>query len=203
MIGILFTGGTISMTRDAAGAALPALWWREIVARVPGLADIADVECEDFARLPGSHVTPEQMWRLARRTAAWLERPDVDGVVITHGTDTIEETAWFLDLVLTSDKPVVMLGAMRTASDEGWDGPTNLQAAVRVASSPAARGRGTLVTLGGVVLAAAEARKLHSARPAAFGAPGAGPVAVVEQGRVRFVRPASPRPDWRGVDAEA
>lgn len=190
------------MTRDAAGAAAPAFGWREIVARVPGLADIAAVECEDFARLPGSHVTPEQMWRLARRAAAWLERPDVDGLVITHGTDTLEETAWLLDLVLTSDKPVVILGAMRTASDEGWDGPANLQAALRVATSPQARGRGVLVTLGGMVLAAAEARKLHSAKPAAFGAPGAGPVAVVERERVRFLRQPAPRPAWRGADAD-
>jgi L-asparaginase len=202
MIGILFTGGTISMTRDAAGAAQPTFGWREIVARVPGLTDITDIECEDFARLPGSHVTPEQMWRLARRSAAWLERPDVDGLVITHGTDTIEEMAWFLDLVLTSNKPVVILGAMRTASDAGWDGPANLEAAARVASSADARGRGTLVTLGGVVLAAAEARKLHSAKPAAFGAPGAGPVAMVDQERVRFLRPAAVRPDWRGDNAE-
>ena len=63
------------------------------------------------------------MWRLARRAAAWLERPDIDGLVITHGTDTIEETAYLLDLVLTSDKPVVLVGAMRTMSDPSWDGP--------------------------------------------------------------------------------
>jgi len=88
VIGILFTGGTISMTVDESGAVVPALGWREIVARVPELAGIAGVEYEDFSRLPGPHVTPEQMWRLARRAAAWLERPDVEGLVVTHGTDT-------------------------------------------------------------------------------------------------------------------
>jgi L-asparaginase len=202
MVGILFTGGTISMTVDQSGAAVPALGWREIVARVPGLSGIADVECEDFSRLPGPHVTPEQMWRLARRAAAWLERPDVEGLVITHGTDTLEETAFCLHLVLTSDKPVVLLGAMRPSSDPDWDGPANLQAALRVAASAEARGRGALVVLGGSVLSGAEARKLHSMKPAAFGAPGRGLVAVIEGERARFLRPPGPRPGWKAAGAE-
>ena len=136
MIGLLFTGGTISMKLDpATGAAVPALGAADILAQVPELARVAEFEVEDFSRLPGPHVTPEQMWRLARRAAAWLERPDIDGLVITHGTDTIEETAYLLDLVLTSDKPVVLVGAMRTVSDASWDGPGNLLAAARVAAT--------------------------------------------------------------------
>src|SRR5689334_17199079 len=92
LVGLIFTGGTISMKIDpATGAAVPALTAHEIMAEAPELQTIADVEIEDFSRLPGPHVTPEHMWRLARRVAAWLERPDVDGVVITHGTDTLEE----------------------------------------------------------------------------------------------------------------
>src|SRR6187397_3593559 len=136
MIGLLFTGGTISMKLDpATGAAVPALGAEDILAQVPGLDAISEIEIEEFSRLPGPHVTPEQMWRLARRASAWLERPDIDGLVITHGTDTIEETAFLLDLLLLTDKPVVMVGAMRTVSDVGWDGPANLLAAVRVAAS--------------------------------------------------------------------
>src|SRR5579871_3300437 len=138
MIGILFTGGTIAMKLNpATGAAVPALSSAEIIALVPQLGHVAALEFEDFSRLPGPHVTPDHMWRLARRAASWLERPDVDGLVITHGTDTIEETAFLLDLVLTTDKPVVLVGAMRTVSDPSWDGPANLIAAVRVAASPA------------------------------------------------------------------
>jgi hypothetical protein len=148
MIGLLFTGGTISMRLDpATGAAVPALGAAEILAQVPQLGAVTDFETEDFSRLPGPHVTPEQMWRLARRAAAWLERPDIDGLVITHGTDTIEETAYLLDLVLTSEKPVVLVGAMRTVSDPSWDGPSNLLAATRVAASPGARGQGVLVVM--------------------------------------------------------
>jgi L-asparaginase len=202
VIGILFTGGTISMTVDASGAIVPALGWREIVARVPELGGIAEVECEDFSRLPGPHVTPEQMWRLARRAAAWLERPDVDGLVITHGTDTLEETAFFLHLVLTSDKPIVLLGAMHPSSDPDWDGPANLRAALRVAASPGAKGRGALIALGGIVLSAAEARKLHSTKPAAFGSPGSGPVGIVEKDHVRFLRPGPTRPSWQAAGTE-
>jgi L-asparaginase len=173
-----------------------------LVRAVPPLADVP-LEAEQVAQVDSKDMSHE-VWRaLALRCAHHLARPDVDGIVITHGTDTLEETAWLLDLVLTSDKPVVLLGAMRTASDEGWDGPANLQAALRVAASPQARGRGALVTLGGLVLAAADARKLHSAKPDAFGAPGTGPVAVVEQERVRFLRPPSPRPAWRGAGADA
>ena len=108
MVPILFTGGTISMRLDpATGAAVPALSGQDILDHVPGLAAIAEVEGEDVSRLPGPHVTPEHMWRLARRAAAWLERPDVQGLVVTHGTDTLEETAYLLDLLLLSEKPVV------------------------------------------------------------------------------------------------
>ncbi|MGE5836876.1 MAG: asparaginase domain-containing protein, partial [Acidobacteriota bacterium] len=155
MIGLLFTGGTISMKFDpATGAAVPALSAEEILAQVPDLQSVGDVEVEEFSRLPGPHVTPEQMWRLARRAAAWLERPDVNGLVITHGTDTIEETAYLLDLVLMSPKPVVLVGAMRTVSDPSWDGPGNVLAAAHVAASPAARGYGVLVVMDEQILPA-------------------------------------------------
>src|SRR5215212_1844437 len=143
------------------GAAVPALSGQDILAHVPGLSAIAEVEGEDFSRLPGPHVTPEHMWRLARRAAAWLDRPDVDGLVITHGTDTIEETAFLLDLVLTSAKPVVLVGAMRTMSDASWDGPANLLAAARVAADRDAAGRGVLVVMDEDIIAARDVRKVH------------------------------------------
>lgn len=203
MIGLLFTGGTISMKLDpATGGAVPALTAEEIVAQVPGLASIADFEVEEFSRLPGPHVTPDQMWRLARRAAAWLDRPDVDGLVITHGTDTIEETAYLLDLVLLSDKPVVLVGAMRTVSDVGWDGPANLLAAVRVAASPAARGRGVLVVMDDHILPAREVRKVHTESSSSFATPEFGPLGQVDAGQVIFRRQPQPRFAWRDPAAE-
>jgi L-asparaginase len=204
MIGLLFTGGTISMKLDpATGAAVPALSARDIVAQVPDIASVADFEIEEFSRLPGPHVTPEQMWRLARRAAAWLEQPHVDGLVITHGTDTIEETAFLLDLLLTTDKPVVLVGAMRTVSDPSWDGPGNLLAAVRVAASPAARGQGVLVVMDEQILPAREVRKVHTESSGSFATPEFGPVGVIDAGAVLFRRAPRPRVAWRDPAADA
>jgi L-asparaginase len=204
VVGILFTGGTISMKLDpATGAAVPAMGASDILAQVPGLDEIADIEIEDFSRLPGPHVTPEQMWRLARRAAAWLERQDVDGLVITHGTDTIEETAYLLDLLLVTDKPVVLTGAMRTVSDPSWDGPANLLAATRVAACSEARGQGVLVVMDDRILPAREVRKVHTESSISFATPEFGPLGVVDAGHVVLRRSMTPRPTWRHASAEA
>jgi L-asparaginase len=186
---VLFTGGTISMRVDPrTGGALPALSGREILEHVPGLRREAALTFEDYALLPGPHATPRWMWGLRARVAALLAQDAVDGVVITHGTDTLEETAFLLDLTLQGPKPVVLCGAMRTLSDAGWDGPVNLRTAVRAAVHPGAAGRGVLVTVGGTVHAALEATKWHTQSPEAFHS-AHGPVAVVDRGQVVFVRP--------------
>ncbi|HKW00583.1 MAG TPA: asparaginase [Vicinamibacterales bacterium] len=204
MIGLLFTGGTISMKLDpATGAAMPALGGADILAQVPELARVTAFEVEDFTRLPGPHVTPDGMWRLATRAAAWLARPDIDGLVITHGTDTIEETAYLLDLVLTSDKPVVLVGAMRTVSDPSWDGPGNLIAAARVAASPSARGHGVLVVMDEQIIPAREVRKIHTESSGSFAASEFGPIGVIDGGTVIFRRLTLPRPAWHDAAAPA
>jgi len=190
VVHILFTGGTISMRRDpVTGAALPALSGREIVARVPGLRREARLRLEDLARLPGPHVSPAWMWRLRGRVERVLADPAVHGVVITHGTDTLEETAFLLDLTVASPKPVVLCGAMRTFSDPGWDGPANLTAAVRTAAHTDAARRGTLVVVGEEIHAASRVRKWHTQRLDAFRSE-LGPVGVLDRGRVRFHAPA-------------
>ena len=187
---VVFTGGTISMRIDPdTKAAVPALSGEEIVARVHGLKKEARLSLEDYARLPGPHVTPHWMWRLKGRVAEALADPAVDAVVLTHGTDTLEETAFLLDLTLESDKPVVFCGAMRTVSDPGWDGPANLMTAVRTAVHPEARARGVLVAVGEQVLAAAEATKWHSQSLGSFRSP-RGPLAVLDHGQPVFQRPA-------------
>jgi L-asparaginase len=142
------------------------------------------------------------MWRLARRAAAWLERPDVDGLVITHGTDTLEETAYMLDLLLLSTKPVCIVGAIRTASEPGWDGPANLLAAVRVAAMPESRNRGVLVVMNEQILTASEAQKVHTESAASFASPEFGPVGVIDAGRVRYARTAARPGDWRDPAAD-
>lgn len=172
----------------ATGAAVPALSGDEIVARVPGLRKDAHLTLEDYARLPGPHVTPEWMWRLKSRVAALAAERRVDAIVVTHGTDTLEETAYLLDLTLETEKPVVLCGAMRTISDLGWDGPANLRTAVRAAVHEDARKRGVLVTVGEEVHSAAEATKWHTQNLAAFRSP-RGPVGQLDHGRIVFVRP--------------
>lgn len=186
---ILFTGGTISMRVDpGTGAAVPALSGEEIVAKVPGLKKEARLTVEDYARLPGPQVTPHWMWRLKDRVAEVLAVVSVDGVVLTHGTDTLEETAYLLDLTLESDKPVVFCGAMRTVSEPGWDGPANLMAAVRTAVHPASSGRGVLVTVGEQIHAAAEATKWHTQSLVAFRS-AHGPLGVINRGQPVYHRP--------------
>jgi len=187
---VLFTGGTISMRVDpGTGAAMPALSGEEIVSKVPGLKKEARLTLEDYARLPGPHVTPHWMWRLKNRVAEALADAAVDGVVLTHGTDTLEETAYLLDLTLESPKPVVFCGAMRTVSEPGWDGPANLLAAVRTAVHPASAGRGVLVTVGEQIHGAAEATKWHTQSLAAFRS-AHGPLGVIDRGQVVYYRPA-------------
>jgi L-asparaginase len=142
------------------------------------------------------------MWRLARRAAAWLDRPDVDGLVITHGTDTIEETAFMLDLLLMTDKPVVLVGAMRTVSDPSWDGPANLLAAASVAAAPHARGCGVVVAMDEHIFPAREVRKLHTESSGSFATPEFGPLGMIDGGEVVFRRRPMPRPAWHHADAE-
>src|SRR5262245_33748791 len=127
-IAIFFTGGTISMRIDpVTGGAIPALSGEEIIALVPGLEGIADFDLIDFALWPGPHVTPSRMMALAESVKEKLADDDIGGAVITHGTDTLEETAYLLDLAVGSDKPIVFVGAMRNSSELSWDGPGNLR----------------------------------------------------------------------------
>jgi len=186
---LLFTGGTISMRIDPdTGGAVPALSGQEIVSAVPGIEKEARLTLEDYARLPGPHVTPEWMWTLRGDVAARLADPAVDAVVCTHGTDTLEETAYLLDLTLPGSKPVVFCGAMRTVSEPGWDGPANLLAAVRVAAHAGSPGRGVLIALGEYVHAAAEVTKWHTQSLAAFRSPH-GALGAVERDSVAYYRP--------------
>lgn len=192
---ILFTGGTISMRVDpAAGGAVPALSGRELLELAPGAGEIAALEAVEFDRVAGWRVSPAWMWRLAEATRAALVAPDVAGVVVTHGTDTLEESAFLLDCVVEDDRPVVFTGAMRNASEAGWDGPRNLAAAVRVAAAPEARGRGALVVLNDTIFSAHGATKTHTARVDTFADRDGGPAGAVEPDRVLFYGPARRRP---------
>ncbi|MDB4898426.1 MAG: Asparaginase/glutaminase [Gemmatimonadetes bacterium] len=189
MIVIVFTGGTISMKYDPSlGGAVPTLSGDEIVGATRGLADVAQVEVDQWGKFPGPHMTIERMWAVRNRIAEHLARPEVQGVVVTHGTDTLEESAYIVARSLPPDKPVVFTGAMRTASDLGWDGPSNLLDAVRVAASPASLGKGVLISLGDRIHSALEVTKTHTEARDAFDSPGLGALGEVDEGLVVYRR---------------
>jgi L-asparaginase len=185
----LFTGGTISMRVDArAGGAVPSLTAEEILGAARGIERVASVWPEQWGRFPGPHITVARQWALRNRIAELVADPAVDGVVVTHGTDTLEETAYLVARSVDAAKPVVFTGAMRSASDLGWDGPQNLLDAVRVAAEPASVGHGVLVVMGSRIFAALEDAKTHTHQLDAFESPGLGPLGVVDEERVFYRR---------------
>ena len=189
MIVVLFTGGTISMRGDAArGGAVPTMRGAELLAAVPGVDRLASLEIDEWATMPGAHLTVEELWTLRGRIAHHVQRSDVDGVVVTHGTDTLEESAYLASRSIATRKPVVFTGAMRTADEASWDGPANLLDAIRVAASPTARDYGVLVVFAGRIFTAADVTKVHTHLLEAFESPGLGPVGVVDGESVIFRR---------------
>jgi L-asparaginase len=138
-------------------------------------------------------MTIERMWALRGRVAELAADPEVEGIVLTHGTDSLEETAYLMTRSLDTDKPIVLTGAMRTASDLGWDGPANLLDAARVAASPESRGYGVMVVISGRIFAGIDVTKAHTHLLDAFESPGMGPVGVIDDGTVIFRRALPPR----------
>ena len=200
MIHLLFTGGTISMHRDkAAGGNVPAHGGEALVGFTRGLEQISPYRIENWAKLPACHLGPDRLWALRERVRAIAESGEVRGIVITHGTDTLEETAYLLDRTLDHAVPVAITGAMRTSSDEGWDGPRNLLDAAAVAASEQSAGRGVMVVFHRKIFAGRTAVKTHATDPDAFSAPHAGPVGRVEDGCVVYdagKRVGSPPGRW-------
>lgn len=195
MIHLLFTGGTISMQPDAAaGGNVPAHGGAALVALAPGIERIAPLRIEDWARLPAGHLGPDKLWALRERVKDVAAGGDVAGIVITHGTDVLEETAYLLDRTLDTLVPVAVTGAMRTSDDPAWDGGRNLRNAAAVVADPASRGRGTLVVFDGAIFQGCTAAKTHATDLAAFSAPHAGPVGRVGADGVAFTSPAPRRP---------
>ena len=185
---IVFTGGTISMRVVPGRGVVPARSGAEILALVPGASRHADLHVEDFDRLPGPHWTPGRMLELSRFLDERLAGGQYAGAVVTHGTDTLEETVYFLDLTLAADLPVVVTGAMRTPDDPTWDGPANLLNAIGCATARAARGLGVLAVLNEEIHAAREVVKMHTEALGAFASPHSGPLGVVDLDGVHVQR---------------
>jgi L-asparaginase len=189
-IALLAAGGTIACTLDEEGYAVKTLVAADLAATFPAPPGV-EVVPVDYGQLSSWNVATTQMLELARAADELLGTHG--GVVVTHGTDTLEETAAFLSFAVRSSRPVVVTGAMRNMSEPGADGPANLRAATMVAADPGAAGRGALVVLADEVHRAVEVTKRHSNNPATFGVPSGGPVGWVELGRVLWRGPATPR----------
>jgi L-asparaginase len=193
MIHLLATGGTIAMQKSStAGGNVPALDAERLVDAVGGL-DRSELRVEDWERLPGVHRGPAELWALRNRVAEIVSAKDAPrGLVITHGTDTLEESAYLLARTIAPEVPLVLTGAMRTSTDAEWDGPRNLRDAIAVAGSAEARGRGSVVVFAGRILDGRFAVKMHSFAPEAFGSPHAPALGAVDGDGVRFEWTSAP-----------
>ncbi|MEO7009796.1 MAG: asparaginase [Caldimonas sp.] len=187
-------GGTITMTRSAAGGIAPSLSAADLLRAVPGIEAVAEIETASPLSMPGASLSIDNVLAVAAMADARFA-DGVDGIVVIQGTDTIEETAFLLDLVVRSEKPVVVTGAMRGPEAAGADGPANILAATIVAALRDAVGLGTLVVLNDEIHAARFVQKSHTALPSAFTSPLAGPLGSVVEGRARLHLSLPRRPD--------
>jgi L-asparaginase len=172
---------------------VPAHAGEALVGFAPGLEAIAPYRIENWAKMPACHMGPDKLWSLRNRVSEIAESGEVSGIVVTHGTDTIEETAYLLARTLPGTVPVAITGAMRTSSDDGWDGPRNLLDAARVAACASSAGRGAMVVFYGEILAGETAVKTHATDLAAFSAPHASPIGRVGAGGVAYDAPPAER----------
>ncbi|HCW73533.1 MAG TPA: L-asparaginase [Clostridiaceae bacterium] len=186
---VIFNGGTISMKVDPKiKAAVPSLTGEEIMHMVTGIEKHAEVISYNFSSFPSPHMTMEKMMELRRFTMNIIKEDNPDGLVITHGTDTLEETAFLFDLTIETEIPIVFTGAMRSGSELGYDGPSNLAQSIVTASSSESRNRGVLVCLNGELNAAQEVTKTNSLSLNAFRTPSFGPLGIVDNNRVIYYR---------------
>ena len=190
---LLATGGTIagsgatSTSSTYTAAKVPV---EQLLNAVPEINNIADVKGEQVAQIASQAMTTEIWQQLARRVDYYLQQADIAGVVITHGTDTMEETAYFLDLVIKSNKPVVLVGAMRPSTSLSADGNINLYNAVAAAANPQLQGYGVVIAMNDTLFAARDVTKTHTTAVDTFESRRKGPIARIEFGNIQFYQPA-------------
>jgi L-asparaginase len=182
---LITTGGTIAC-RDVGAGALPQLRGADLLRVLGEPGTLPPTDVVEFARIPGCEMTPAKMAELANVLRAELAPDDRAGAVVTHGTDTIEESAFVCDLTVPHGKPVVFTGSLRTASDLSWDGPRNLFDAMCVAASPSAHGLGTLLVMNEEIHAARFVTKRNGIALGAFQSPPCGPLGRIHNGVARF-----------------
>lgn len=188
---LIATGGTIAMRKDEAGKAVPAVSGHELIAGLPELAREADWEVCDFSNVASCNIDPNHMKLLAKEVEKrFLLNSLLKGIVITHGTDTLEETAYFLDVAIKDPRPVILTASQRDASESDSDGPRNLHNAMRIAIDPRAVNRGVVIALNEEIHAARDVRKLHTSHVDAFHSGDIGALGSIDTGEVIWHRKA-------------
>ena len=186
---ILATGGTIAgagASADRAGYTAGKIPIDDLIGSIPTIKKVANITGEQIASVGSQDMTVDIWKKLAIRANEIFKNNEADGIVVTHGTDTQEETGYFLDLALTSDKPVVLTGSMRPATAISADGPKNLYDAITIAANPKSKGRGVLVSFNEGIFDARDVMKLSTTKTNAFGSPNTGPVGQAYDGRVEY-----------------
>ncbi len=186
---LVFTGGTIAMKvyKNLHGA-IPSLSPNEIISALSGIDEFKNLEVYEFSRKPSPSITPNDMKELADIVEEFLKRPEIVGAVIIHGTDVLEETAFYMNSVIKSKKPVVLTGSMKNASELGYDGLTNLVSSVKVCNSFYSIGKGTLVVMNDTINSANEVTKTHTMSLDTFKSVEFGPLGIIDHGEVIYYR---------------
>jgi L-asparaginase len=190
---IVSTGGTIAEKVNAQGGAVPALTGKDLIEAVPGLSKVANIEVVNFTNIDSSQMTPQIWAELSKKVDKILKDKKVKGVVVTHGTDTMAEGAYFLELTLKSDKPVAFVGAMRDASDLSPDGPANILNAVIQVCSPEAQDWGVTVTLNQYINSARNVRKTQTTNVQTFDSGEHGYLGYIALGKVYKYNDSPPK----------
>ena len=182
---VVFTGGTFSMMIDEkTGGAIPRFSGEELLRKIPEAKKLAKITCYDFGKYPGPHMTPKLMFKLSQTIKKIISKNKFDGVIVTHGTDTLEETAYLLDLTIKTEIPIVVIGSMKNSSEENWDGPQNLIDAIHVCLNPNCKNLGVLVCLNGEINAASEVTKIYTEQIDSFRSLDFGALGFVQNGKV-------------------
>ncbi len=188
-VALIFTGGTIAMkVNSKLQGAVPSVTPSELISTLAEVTEYDNLEPYEFSKLPSPSITPEKMYELKKVVDQYLADDNFAGVVIVHGTDTLEETAFYLDVVSTHDKPVVLTGSMKNASDLGYDGLTNLVSAIKVVMEPQSRGKGVFVVMNYSINAACEVSKTHTLNLDTFKSFEFGPIGIIDDDDVIYFR---------------
>jgi L-asparaginase len=186
---VVFTGGTFSMMIDeSTGGAVPRFSGAELLDMIPDVKILAEIDYYDFGKYPGPHITPILMLDLSRKIKEFLSKNIYDGIVITHGTDTLEETAYFLDLTINTSIPIVLTGSMKNSSEADWDGPQNLTDSINICLNENSKNLGVLVCLNGEINAASEVTKIYSDAVESFKSLDFGDLGFIKNRRVVYNR---------------